>query len=270
MQPWLPVPHDASGQVQTFWHYLGATQNQDKAVAIIASNIPYFGVLAALYVPLLGAILLLISSNSGVFGSSRIAYSMSQFDLLPSFFKRVHRKFRTPVVSIVVFSLVAVVELIFAALQGDKGFEFLGDLYAFGAAASYTLVFVALVGLRLKDPLAPRRFMIPLNVPMRFRGEDVQFPVVAVAGFAGIAAILVFVLITHHIGRIAGPSWLLFGFFVYLIYRLRKGLPVFRSQQRDWQREQVRILKNAGELELMDEFVGKVKARDSGFEVRIT
>jgi APA family basic amino acid/polyamine antiporter len=270
MQPWYPVPHDAAGHAQQFWHFLGATQNQDKAVAVMASNIPYFGLVAAFYVPVFGATLLLISSNSGVFGSSRIAYSMSQFQLLPSIFKRVHRKYKTPIVSIAVFCGLAAIELVFAAMQGDFGYEFLGDLYAFGAAASYTLVFVALISLRLNDPLTPRKFLIPLNLKMKFRGEEINFPLVAVIGFIGIFAILIFVLITHHIGRIAGPSWLLLGVCVYAIYRLRKGLPLFGSVRRDWNHDQVQILRNAGELELMDELVGKLKARDPGFTMKVS
>lgn len=270
MQPWYPTPPDAAGHAQQFWHFLGATQNQDKAVAVMASNIPYFGIVAAFYVPVFGATLLLISSNSGVFGSSRIAYSMSQFQLLPSLFKRVHRKFKTPVISIIVFCGLAVVELIFAALQGDFGYEFLGDLYAFGAAASYTLVFVALIALRMTDPLTPRKFLIPLNVKMKFRGEQVYFPLVAVIGFIGIFAILIFVLLTHHIGRIAGPSWLIFGVIIYAVYRIRKRLPLFGSVQRNWSRDQVQILKNAGELELMDELVHKLKERDPSFTMRVS
>ena len=220
--------------------------------------------------PVFGATLLLISSNSGVFGSSRIAYSMSQFKLLPSIFKRVHRKFKTPVISIAVFCTLAAIELVFAALQGSFGYEFLGDLYAFGAAASYTLVFIALIALRLKDPLTPRKFLIPLNLKMRFRGEEVLFPLVAVVGFFGIFAILIFVLLTHHIGRIAGPLWLLFGIIIYVIYRIRKKLPIFGSAPRNWNRDQVQILKNAGELELMDELVGKLKARDPNFTMKVS
>ena len=54
-------------------------------------EVPYFGAIAAFYVPVLGAILLLISSNSGVFGSSRIAYAMTSGGLLPSVFQRVHQ-----------------------------------------------------------------------------------------------------------------------------------------------------------------------------------
>jgi basic amino acid/polyamine antiporter, APA family len=195
---------------------------------------------------------------------------MSQFNLLPSIFKRVHRKFKTPVISIAVFCTLAAIELVFAALQGDFGYEFLGDLYAFGAAASYTLVFIALIALRMRDPLTPRKFMIPLNVKIRFKGEDVYFPLVGLIGFFGILAILVFVLLTHHIGRIAGPSWLLFGVAIYAIYRLRKKLPLFGSAPRDWSGDQVQILKNAGELELMDELVGKLKARDPNYKARIS
>lgn len=261
MQPWHAVPTDASGNTQQFWQFLGQSQNQDKAVAVMASNIPFFGALAALYVPLLGAVLLLISSNSGVFGSSRIAYSMSQFQLLPQVFERVHKKHHTPVISILTFCALAVVELIFAALQGNAGYEFLGDLYAFGAAASYTLVFVALIALRLKDPLTPRKFKIPLNFPMQFNGEAVEFPIIGIIGFIGIFSILIFVLITHHIGRIAGPSWLILGVIIYAFYRKRQGLPVFTSRNRNWSKDQVQILKNAGELELMDELIKKLKDR---------
>ena len=84
---------------------------------------------------------------------------MSSSSLLPSIFQRVNRKFRTPVISIVFFSIIAIVELIFAAapalfpavsslyarfFRGENGLEFLADLYAFGAATSYSFVFLGL------------------------------------------------------------------------------------------------------------------------------
>jgi APA family basic amino acid/polyamine antiporter len=181
-------------------------------------------------------------------------------------------------ISLVVFTAVALIEVIFAALpslspamatlyaqhfNGESGIDFLGDLYAFGAATSYSFVFVAVVALRLVDPLSPRKFKIPINIPMRFRGERVEFPVVAVIGFIGIFAILVFTLITHPIGRIAGPSWIVFGIILYFIYRARKRLPLFRSRKRDWRTEQIEILRRAGELELMDEYVANVRASDA-------
>ncbi len=281
MHPWHPIA-DAHGHALAFWQiFPNNSDNQGKGVALLAAQVPYWGFLAQFYVPILGAILLLISSNSGVFGSSRIAYAMSSANLLPSIFTRVHKRFRTPVISIVTFCALALVELVFAALpgldpsaravynrlfHGEDGITFLGDLYAFGAATSYSFVFLALIGLRFTDPLSPRKFKIPFNIPMRFRGERVEFPIIGLLGFFGIAAILAFTLITHDIGRVAGPFWLVAGFILYLLYRKRKGLPVFRSQQHDFPNRQVDILRNAGELELMDEYLENLRSRNASAE----
>ena len=278
LHPWHPIT-DASGHPMQFWQiFPHNADNQGKAVALLAQQVPYYGAFAALYVPVLGAVLLLISSNSGVFGSSRIAYAMSSTNLLPTIFQRVHARFRTPVISIVFFSSIAVLELIFAALpalfpavsgfysqffHGENGLEFLADLYAFGAATSYSFVFLGLIALRLRDPLSPRKFKIPLNIPMRVAGERVDFPVIAVIGFIGIFSILLFTLRTHALGRIFGPSWLLLGVILYLVYRSHRRLPLLRSQSHDWRTEQIGILRRAGELELMDEYVANLKASDA-------
>lgn len=270
---------DASGHPIAFWQlFPNNGDNQGKAVALLAERVPIWGALASLYVPILGAVLLLISSNSGVFGSSRIAYAMSKSSLLPSMFARVHARFRTPAISILVFGGVAVLELLFAAFpslypganalyarffRNESGLEFLADLYAFGAATSYSFVFLALIALRLFDPLSPRKFKIPLNIPVRVRGERADFPVIGVLGFIGIFSILVFTLFTHPIGRIAGPAWLIAGIVGYVVYRRHRKLPVFTSSKRNWRKEQVDILRGAGELELMDQYVAATKASDA-------
>ncbi len=278
LQPWHPITN-AAGHPLQFWQiFPHNADNQGKAVALLSAQVPYYGAFAALYVPVLGAVLLLISSNSGVFGSSRIAYAMSSSNLLPSIFQRVQRNFRTPVISIVFFCAIAVLELTFAAIpalfpslesiygrffRGEGGLGFLADLYAFGAATSYSFVFLGLISLRLTDPLSPRKFKIPLNIPMRFRGERVDFPVIGVIGFLGIFSILAFTLQTHPLGRIFGPSWLVLGLILYLVYRNHRRLPLLGSQKRDWRKAQVEILRRAGEFELMDEYVANVKASDA-------
>jgi basic amino acid/polyamine antiporter, APA family len=269
---------DASGHAVQFWQiFPNNPDNQGKAVALLAEQVPFWGALAAFYVPILGAVLLLISSNSGVFGSSRIAYAMSTTNLLPSIFQRVHPQYRTPATSIVFFCSVAIFELVFAAFpalypqamsvygrffHGESGLGFLADLYAFGAATSYSFVFLALIALRLNEPLTPRKFKIPLNIPMQFRGEPVEFPVVGVIGFLGIFSILLFTLQTHPLGRIAGPSWLVLGIIFYVLYRQRKRLPILHSQKHEWSKVQPEILRSAGELELMDEYFANIKASE--------
>ena len=229
--------------------------------------------------PVLGAVLLLISSNSGVFGSSRIAYAMAATNLLPSIFQRVHARFRTPMISIVVFTAVArdrtdLRRAAVAAVPGDgdlyaqlfngeSGLDFLADLYAFGAATSYSFVFVALDRATLGRPAEPAQVQDSVqhsdDVPRRACRSFRSLPSSASSAST---AILVFTLITHPIGRIAGPSWIVLGIILYFIYRARKRLPLLGSRKHDWRGQQVEILRRAGELELMDEYIANVRASD--------
>jgi basic amino acid/polyamine antiporter, APA family len=96
---------------------------------------------------------------------------------------------------------------------------------------------------------------------MQWRGERVLFPIVGVVGFLGIFSILVFTLMTHEIGRIAGPGWIVIGILGYIAYRRRKGMPIWASIPHDWSTAQLGILKDAGELELMDELTERLKSR---------
>jgi len=246
------------------FQYLGNPSNNDKAVALLAAQIPYFGLLFQWYVPVIGALLVMISSNSGVYGASRIAYSMGKFQLLPSWFQTTSPRTRTPVRTIVFFGSIAVIILIGAYFQGSRAFSFLGDLYAFGAALSYTLVFVALMTLRFTEPEAPRRFRMPWNIPLTINGKRGDLSLVSVIGFLGIFSILIFTLFTHPTGRIAGPSWVICGIIFYALYRRRNNKPVFGSQRRDWTKHHQQVLANAGELQMLDEYNAAVHAKGNG------
>ncbi|HYK53789.1 MAG TPA: APC family permease [Candidatus Eremiobacteraceae bacterium] len=244
----------SSGQIVPMYQYVGSPDHNDKAVAVLASQIPVVGVFFALYVPIIGALLVLISSNSGVFGASRIAYSMGKFRLLPSFFQQTHPKTQTPLNSILIFSGFAVILLFAAFFQGAGALNFLADLYAFGAALSYTLVFVALIVLRFTDTAAPRRFRMPWNIPMTIAGKRGDVSLLSVIGLLGIFAILVFTLMTHVYGRIAGPTWVILGVIGYIIYRKRNRAPILGSIRRDWVKLHEKTLTSAGELEMLDEY----------------
>jgi len=230
-----------------------AAHNGDP-IAWLASHIPILGLFAGPYVGLLGATLLLISSNTGVFGASRITYSMARFDLMPRWFARVHSKFRTPIRTLVVFSSLALLELWLAGLS-PNAYDVLSNMYAFGAATAYMLVFVSLLVLRFTDPWTPRPFKVPLNIKIRGKdGETRLLPIVGILGFLGISSILFLVVLTHSIGRIAGPAWIVLGLLIYFWYRHRKKLPIRKSLKRDWEKEQLDVYKDAGEYDLADEF----------------
>ncbi|MBC5824618.1 MAG: amino acid permease [Candidatus Eremiobacteraeota bacterium] len=254
-------PH---GSATPLYQIVGSPDNADKAIAVLASYIPSIGKFLALYVPIIGAFLVLISSNSGIFGASRIAYSMGKFQLLPAWFQVTHKKTRTPAMTIVAFSGVALVELIAAYLQGQGALNFLADLYAFGAALSYTLVFIALITLRFTDAAVPRKFRMPWNVTLTIKGRRGDLSLLSVMGLLGIFAILLFTLYTHPIGRSVGPLWVISGLIFYGLYRRKSKSPLFGSIDRDWVRLHKATLTDAGELEMLDEYQDNLKRDGRG------
>jgi basic amino acid/polyamine antiporter, APA family len=227
--------------------------HENAPVVWLAHNLPLVGPYTAPIIAIVGGVLLLISSNAGVYGSSRIMYSMAQHNLAPKIFTYVQPRFRTPVIALTIFTAIALVELIFAGLTANAIIT-LGDMYAFGAATSYTLVFVSLLVLRYTDRLTPRTFRVPWNVIVRWKGQVFEEPIVGVLGLLGISSVLVMVILTHPIGRVAGPVWIVLGIIGYYFYRRSQGSPFPGSQRRDWSTEQLAVYEESGETELADEY----------------
>jgi APA family basic amino acid/polyamine antiporter len=193
---------------------------------------------------------------------------MSQFRLLPAWFKKVNKRFATPSRTIIVFSGVAAVQTLLAffapakSVTDNEAINLLTDLYAFGATSGYLLVFVSLITLRFNDPYTPRPYRMPLNVPVKYRGRTVSFPVLGVLGFIGVAITLFEVVLTHPLGRIAGPAWILLALMVYLVYRRLQSLPSLGSQPHDWEAAQKRVLQEAEEFESLEEYEAALAERD--------
>ena len=233
--------------------------HEGDPVALIAGHIPIIGVVAAPVTALIGFLIVFISANSGVVSSSRLSYSMSQFDLLPHWFAHVHTRFRTPARAVVVFGAVALLQTVFAFFTpGSPGktaaIDVLADLYAFGATTGYLLVFISLFVLRLRDPFTPRPYKMPLNIRMTYRGNQVWFPVLGVLGFLGVLFFLVMVLLTHHYARIVGPLWVLAAIALFFLYRRKQGLPMFKTLPRDWETATKKVLLEAEEFKSLEEY----------------
>lgn len=240
-------------------HPLDFRGHEGDPVALIASRIPLIGVVAAPLTAAIGALIVFISANSGVVSSSRLSYSMSQFDLLPAWFSRVNKKFATPARAVIVFGGVALLQTIFAFFTpGPPGksaaIDVLADLYAFGATTGYLLVFISLFVLRLNDPFTPRPYMMPLNIQIRYKGRQVWFPLLGVLGFLGVLFFLVMVLLTHQYARIVGPIWVLGAVALFALYRRKRGLPMFKTLDRDWVTATRRVLLDAEEYKSLEEY----------------
>src|SRR5207253_7208816 len=90
-----------------------------------------------IYVGLLAATILFIATNAGIIGVSRLVYSMGLHRQVPDHLRRLHPRFRTPWIGILVFGAVACVTLV----PGQA--TFLGNMYAFGAMLSFTIAHVS-------------------------------------------------------------------------------------------------------------------------------
>ena len=235
--------------------------HEGDPVALIASKIPIIGIIAAPLTAAVGALIVFISANSGVVSSSRLSYSMSQFDLLPAWFSKVNRKFATPARAVIVFGGVALLQTIFAFFTpGQPGksaaIDVLADLYAFGATSGYLLVFISLFVLRMKDPFTPRPYKMPLNIRMTYKGNQVWFPVLGFLGFLGVLFFLVMVILTHQYARIIGPLWVVGALVLFAVYRRKRGLPMFKTLTRDWETATKRVLLEAEEFQSLEEYEG--------------
>jgi APA family basic amino acid/polyamine antiporter len=237
--------------------------HEGDPVAMLVNKIPYIGMVAGPFTAILGATILFISANSGVMSASRLAFSMSQFHFISPWFDVVHPKYHTPVRTIVIFSGIGIIQIILAFLFGqDAAMEILGNMYAFGATLGYSLVFMALIRLRFTDPYTPRPYKMPLNLKVRYRERVVDLPILGFIGTAGILFVLAEVVITHDIGRIAGPAWVILCFLYYAWYRKKVKLPVFRTVKRDWESEQKAVLQSAEEFELLEHYRLALAERD--------
>lgn len=239
--------------------------HKEDPMAVLAAAIPGVGLMAGPLVALMGCIMLLISSNSGVMSVSRVAYSMSHFGLISQWFNKVHPRFHTPYRTILTFSGIGALQTVLAFLT--KGaISTLADMYAFGATFGYTLVFVALITLRFKDPFSPRPYRMPLNLAVRWKGDRVHLPILGLVGAVVLIGFLVGVLYTHHIARVAGPGWVLACTGYYLWYRESKGLPPLGSAKRDWEAEQEDVLASAEEFDLLEQYRAALtrRGRDKG------
>ncbi len=167
-----------------------------------------------IYVGLLAATILFLATNAGIIGVSRLVYSMGIHRQLPDALRRLHPRFRTPWIGILLFSTFAIL----VVLPGQE--EFLGAIYSFGALLSFTIAHAAVVRLRIKLPDFPRVYRGPGN--MRWRGYDL--PLFALVGGTFTAIAFVVIVALNLPVAAAGVGWLIVGVLIYVAFRRRHAL----------------------------------------------
>jgi basic amino acid/polyamine antiporter, APA family len=211
----MPVTQDAAGNYMT---ELGTTFADDPILGIVENlglaHMPTE--VLRYYVGVLAAVILLIATNAGLIGVSRLTYSMGQHRQLPEGLRQVHPKYRTPYIAILIFSVVAIITL----LPGQT--DFLATMYSFGAMLSFTIAHVALIQLRRKRPDVERVWKPPLNI----HAFGFEIPLSAVLGGLGTFTAWVVVMALNPTTLIAGLGWMALGISLYVLYRRSQRLPL--------------------------------------------
>ncbi len=213
----LPVHKDAGGHYATL---LGTSESHggfagDPVLGIVKHL--HLGSLQAggeIYVGLLAATILFIATNAGIIGVSRLVYSMGLHRQVPDRLSRLHPRFSTPWIGILLFGGVACLTIV----PGKA--DFLGNMYAFGAMLSFTLAHLSVIRLRIREPDRAR----PYRGPGTLRIAGHELPLFAIAGGLGTGLSFVTVTILHLNVAVAGVAWLVLGGAVYVAYRRRHSL----------------------------------------------
>jgi APA family basic amino acid/polyamine antiporter len=193
------------------------TRYLEDPVGGIAVNFPIGGEFLGPWVGLIAAVVLLIAANAGLIGCSRLSFSMGEHYQLPDFFYKIHSRFRTPYVSLAIFTVLSA--LVIIASRGRM--LFLADLYNFGAQIAFFSVHISLLILRWKKPNLERPYRVPLNI---YFGKNRYLPVTAILGAIATLAVWIVVVVTKPEGRILGFLWMFLGCLFYFFYRRKKQL----------------------------------------------
>ncbi|MDX6637201.1 MAG: basic amino acid/polyamine antiporter, family [Solirubrobacterales bacterium] len=214
----MPVVHDSAGHFTTA---LGSRFANDPVLGIVENLGLSHGLTMVLryYVGVLAAVILLIATNAGLIGLSRLTYSMGHHRQLPERLRQIHPKFGTPYVAIIVFSIVAAITI----LPGQLAF--LATMYSFGAMLSFTIAHISVVRLRSRRPERPRAWKPPMN--FRFRG--VEYPATAIFGGLGTFGAWIIVMVLDVKTLVAGAAWMAVGIGAYAYYRRSQGLPLTQT-----------------------------------------
>jgi APA family basic amino acid/polyamine antiporter len=165
-------------------------------------------------IAVLAGTILLIATNAGLIGISRLAFSLGSHGLVPPALSRVHSRFKTPYISIILFSLIAIAILVPGFFTTDV-FANMGALYAVGSLLAFMFAHASIIAMRIRKPELPRPFKLGWNI--RVKGREI--PISTIIGLLSTSVIWIIILITEEYSRWVGLGWMVGGLVIYYFYR---------------------------------------------------
>jgi APA family basic amino acid/polyamine antiporter len=179
---------------------------------------------AGIWVGILAFTILVIATNAGLIGISRLSYSLAGAELLPSQFATLHPKFKTPYVSIVVFGLSAALLVMPGILVGSSEIDLMSAVYSLAATFAFCSAHLSVMRLRFVEPHLYRPYRMPGNIKF---GRD-SIPILSVVGAVAIGTVftqLMFQNISNSTFIYIG--WLVLGVASFVLYRKHRNRPLW-------------------------------------------
>ena len=198
-------------------------------VAGIAAKLPLAWLSDTLkpLIAILAGTILLIATNAGIMGISRLAFSLGSHKLGPAVLSRVHQRFKTPHISIILFSILALL-LLTPGFFAANVFENMGALYAFGSLLAFMFAHASILSLRIRKPELPRPFKLGWNLKIR----QYELPISTIIGFLATGIIWVIILSTQPYSRWVGIIWMILGLIIYHFYRRKQRVSSTHSENK--------------------------------------
>jgi APA family basic amino acid/polyamine antiporter len=235
----FPVHPDGHGGWTTD---LATTWKNDPVAGIVTFFRPEaLAFWSGVWVGILAFTILVIATNAGLIGISRLSYSLACNDLFPGVFSRLHPRYRTPFVSIIVFGIVAALLILPAQIY------LMAAIYSLAATFAFATAHLAVMRLRFVEPHLRRPFQMPLNIPF---GRS-SIPVLSVIGALAIGAVFTQLFFQNiQNSTFIFMSWLAVGVLTFVVYRRlrrrslwqRMAMPPPESHQRETRPAVARVI----------------------------
>ena len=179
---------------------------------------------AGIWVGILAFTILVIATNAGLIGISRLSYSLAGAHLLPSPFATLHPKFKTPYISIVTFGIAGGLLVLPGVVSGDAVINLLASVYSLAATFAFCSAHLSVMRLRFIEPDLYRPYRMPWNINF---GRE-QIPVLSLLGALAIGTVftqLMFQNISNSTWIYLG--WLGLGVLSFVLYRRYRHEPLW-------------------------------------------